>query len=92
MGGNHPGDQVTDCGRCRIGIRGTPTVGLILLSLTLFDPTKIVKIASAFQLTLFALACLAVIVMRESKIASYDPVFSSPLYPAVQILGILAPF
>ena len=50
------------------------------------------KIASAFQLTLFALACLAVIVMRESKIASYDPVFSSPLYPAVQILGILAPF
>ena len=30
--------------------------------------------------------------MRESKIASYDPVFSSPLYPAVQILGILAPF
>jgi APA family basic amino acid/polyamine antiporter len=82
----------------RIGSRGTPiigisfTVGLILLAVTVFDPIKIAKLASAFQLTLFALACLAVIVMRESKIASYDPVFSSPLYPAVQILGILAPF
>ena len=82
----------------RIGSRGTPiigisfTVGLILLAVTVFDPTKIAKLASAFQLTLFALACLAVIVMRESKIASYDPIFSSPLYPAVQILGILAPF
>jgi amino acid transporter/mannitol/fructose-specific phosphotransferase system IIA component (Ntr-type) len=82
----------------RIGSRGTPiigisfTVGLILFAVTVFDPTKIAKLASAFQLTLFALACLAVIVMRESKIASYDPTFSSPLYPAVQILGILAPF
>ena len=82
----------------RIGSRGTPiigisfTVGLILLAVTVFDPTKIAKLASAFQLTLFALACLAVIVMRESKIASYDPIFSTPLYPAVQILGILAPF
>ena len=82
----------------RIGSRGTPiigisfTVGLILLAVTVFDPTKIAKLASAFQLTLFALACLAVIVMRESKIEAYDPVFTSPLYPTVQIFGILAPF
>ena len=82
----------------RIGSRGTPiigisfTVGLILLAVTVFDPTKIAKLASAFQLTLFALACLAVIVMRESRIEAYDPVFTSPLYPTVQIFGILAPF
>ncbi|GMR12539.1 MAG: amino acid permease [Gemmatimonadota bacterium] len=81
-----------------IGGRGTPTVGiavtvgLILLSVTLFDPTKIAKLASAFLLTTFALACLAVIVMRESRIESYDPGYRSPFYPGLQILGILASF
>ena len=81
----------------RIGQRGTPTVGLavtvglIVLSVTLFDPTKIAKLASAFKLVVFALACLAVIVMRESRIGAYDPSYRSPFYPAVQIVGILAP-
>lgn len=82
----------------RIGTRGTPIVGiastvlLIVLSVTLFDPTKIAKLASAFKLVMFALACLAVIVMRESRIDSYDPGYRSPFYPGMQILGILAPF
>ena len=81
-----------------VGRRGTPTVGiavtvgLILLSVMLFDPTGIAKLASAFQMLMFALACLAVIVMRESRIAAYDPGYRSPLYPAIQILGILGPF
>jgi len=81
-----------------IGSRGTPTVGilvtvgLVILSVTLFDPTKIAKLASAFMLVMFALACLAVIVMRESLIASYDPGYRSALYPGMQILGILGPF
>jgi len=79
----------------QIGSRGTPTlgivttVGLILLSVTLFDPSGIAKLASAFKLVMFAFACLAVIVMRESRIESYDPGFRSPLYPGIQILGIL---
>ncbi|MDE0898688.1 MAG: amino acid permease [Longimicrobiales bacterium] len=82
----------------RVGKRGTPTVGivttvaLIILFVTIFDPTKIAKLASAFQLVMFALACLAVIVMRESRIESYDPGYRSPLYPGIQILGILMPF
>jgi len=82
----------------RIGAHGTPTlgiavtVGMILLCVTLFDPTKIAKLASAFMLVMFALACLAVVVMRESGIESYDPRFRSPLYPGVQILGILGSF
>jgi basic amino acid/polyamine antiporter, APA family len=82
----------------RLGRTGTPavgiavTVGLILLSATLFDPTKIAKLASAFKLVMFAFACLAVIVMRESRIESYDPGFRSPLYPGIQIVGVLGPF
>jgi amino acid transporter/mannitol/fructose-specific phosphotransferase system IIA component (Ntr-type) len=82
----------------RVGSLGTPavaigaTVVLILISVTVFDPTKIAKLASAFQLVMFALACVAVIVMRESGIESYDPGYRSPLYPAAHILGVLAPF
>ncbi|MFQ5866026.1 MAG: amino acid permease [bacterium] len=68
------------------------TIGLIIVCLTLFDPTKIAKLASAFQLLLFALSCLAVIIMRESQIESYDPGYRSPLYPWMQIIGVIAPF
>jgi len=67
------------------------TVALIVVFLLVFDPTKIAKLASAFQLMLFALICLAVIVMRESRIESYDPGYRSPLYPWMQILGLVAP-
>lgn len=68
------------------------TVALIVFFLTAFDPTKIAKLASAFQLLLFAFTCVAVIIMRESRIDSYDPGYRSPLYPWMQIFGIIAPF
>ncbi len=55
--------------------------------LVLLDVEKIAKLASAFQLLIFALVCLAVIVMRESRIESYDPGYRSPGYPWMQIFG-----
>jgi len=81
----------------KVGKRGTPTISIIvtvaaiLFFLLVLDPTRIAKLASAFQLVMFALLCLAVIVMRESKIESYDPGFHSPFYPWMQILGIFGP-
>lgn len=83
---------------CKLSKNNTPkysiyiTVVLILLCLTFLNPIKITKLASAFQLLLFALSCLAVIIMRESKIESYDPGFRTPLYPWLQIFGVIAPF
>jgi amino acid transporter/mannitol/fructose-specific phosphotransferase system IIA component (Ntr-type) len=68
------------------------TVGTIVVILLLLDPTGIAKLASAFQLMVFALICLAVIIIRESKIEAYDPGFKSPLYPWMQISGIVLPF
>jgi len=68
------------------------TVALILVFVVLFDATRIAKLAGAFQLTMFALSCLAVIVMRESRIESYDPRYRSPFYPWLHILGVLTPF
>jgi len=81
----------------RVGHRGTPTVGIaatvamIVFCVTAFDPTGIAKLASAFKLVMFGLGCIAVVVMRESGIASYDPGYRSPFYPGMQIIGILAP-
>ena len=82
----------------RIQGKGAPiyaiyaTVGLILMFVVVFDASGIAKLAGAFQLMMFGLSCLAVIVMRESRIESYDPRFRSPFYPWLHILGVLAPF
>ena len=42
-----------------------------------------------FWVVLFGLICIAVIVMRESRIDTYKPGFKAPLYPWLQIAGIV---
>lgn len=80
-----------------LGRWGTPTrsivitVAAIIVYITVLDPIKIAKLASAFQLLMFAMLCLAVIVMRESGIQSYDPGYRSPWYPWLHIVGFIAP-
>ncbi|MAT40167.1 MAG: amino acid permease [Ectothiorhodospiraceae bacterium] len=64
------------------------TVVSIIAVLLLFDAAAIAKLAGAFQLLVFAMACLAVIIMRESHIDAYDPGYKSPLYPWVHWFGI----
>ena len=82
----------------RIGKYGTPTIAIMttvfamIAVLVLFDVTSVAKLASAFQLLLFGLACVAVIVMRESKIPTYKPGYKAPFYPWLQITGILISF
>lgn len=76
--------------------KGTPIFGiiisasLIVLVILFLDPLKIAKLASAFQLLVFALICFAVIVMRETKLDSYDPGYKVPFYPCLQIIGSAA--
>ena len=65
------------------------TTATIILTILFLDPLKIAKLAGAFQLLVFALTNLALIVMRESHIESYDPGYKSPLYPWMQIFGII---
>jgi amino acid transporter/mannitol/fructose-specific phosphotransferase system IIA component (Ntr-type) len=67
------------------------TVSVIVLIISFLNPIKIAKLASAFQLLMFGLVCLAVIIIRESRIDSYDPGFKSPFYPWMQITGIIIP-
>ena len=79
------------------GQRGTPvlsivlTVVLLVLMLLLLDVEGVAKAASALQLLIFGLINLAVIVMRESGLHSYDPGFKSPLYPWPQLVGVFVP-
>ncbi len=79
----------------KISQNGTPVYALALtvlavtVVLVLLDPIRIVKLASAFQLFVFAIVCFSVIVMRESRIESYDPGYKSPFYPWMQFAGIL---
>ncbi|HUF11546.1 MAG TPA: amino acid permease [Longimicrobiales bacterium] len=76
---------------------GTPSAGIIVTSgamilfLVLVDIEGIAKLASAFQLLLFSMLNLTVVIMRQSGIDSYDPGYRSPLYPGMQIFGMLGP-
>ena len=90
-------DHLIPAGFSRLTQRNIPvygiavTVGLIIFLVLYFDIASIAKLASAFQLLMFTLICLAVVVMRESRIEAYDPGFRSPLYPWMQIFGVFAP-
>lgn len=90
-------DQLVPAGFARLGKFGTPTWGIvgtsaaIALCVVIFDVGTVAKLASAFQLLLFSLVNLCVIVMRESRLEYYRPGFKSPLYPWVQIAGIVFP-
>ena len=65
------------------------TSSLMAVAILTLSEGNIAKLASAFQLVAFALVCVAVIVMRESRITSYDPRYRSPLYPWMQIAGVV---
>ncbi|MFC7204048.1 universal stress protein [Haloferax namakaokahaiae] len=71
---------------------GTPSTsitvtGVVLLLLIAFFPIlDIAKLASAFQILVFVLVNLAVIAFREGNV-EYEPSFTSPLYPWVQLFG-----
>lgn len=55
------------------------------------DVAALAKLASAIQLILFGLLCFAIIIMRESELEYYNPGFRSPLYPWMQIAGMIIP-
>ena len=73
----------------------TPVTSIIITSLFMItvivflDLENLVKVASTMMLILFTLVNVSVILMRESKISSYKPSFRAPLYPWIQIFGII---
>ncbi len=80
----------------RVGSRSTPipavllTGGVLVALIAVFPIIELAKLASAFQLLVFALVNFAVIAFRESHVDWYRPSFRSPFYPWMQIAGIAA--
>jgi len=74
--------------------RGTPHWAICLTAAfivaVLFLPVDIfIKSAAAMNIILFIMEMLALVILRESRLATYQPVFRSPFYPWLQIAGIL---
>lgn len=64
--------------------------GFFMIAVVLFLKLElVVKVASSILILLYMFANLSLILFRESKIISYQPKFRAPLYPYLQILGIL---
>ncbi len=88
-------DQLLPAPLSRVNARfGTPHVaigvtgGVILLSL-LLDLGMLVAAASTVLILANILSCLAVIILRESGVQNYRPAFRAPLYPWLQIGGMM---
>jgi APA family basic amino acid/polyamine antiporter len=63
--------------------------GALLLLLIAFVPVvELAKLASAFQILVFSIINVALIAFREADLQSYQPDFTSPGYPYVQLLGL----
>lgn len=73
----------------------TPTTaitltGSVMLVLIAFVPIlEIAKLASAFQILVFVLINIALMAFRNADLDEYNPSFESPLYPTIQIVGIV---
>ncbi|MBD3263830.1 MAG: amino acid permease [Candidatus Omnitrophica bacterium] len=74
----------------------TPYVAILLtglfmvLAIMFLRLELLVKVASSLLIILFIFANLTVIMFRESNIYSYRPKYRSPLYPFMQVFGILS--
>jgi len=65
------------------------TGSFMVLAILCLKLEMLVKVASSVLILLYIFANLTLILFRESKILSYRPKFHAPLYPYLQILGIL---
>ena len=74
---------------------GTPanavalTGALLLLLVTFFPIQTVASFGSAFQILVFILLNIALVGFREGAVAEYKPVFKAPLYPWLQLFGII---
>lgn len=67
------------------------TSGFMIFSIIFLSLGNLVKTASTMMILLFIFVNISVIIMRESRIQSYRPSFKAPLYPWIQIVGVVIP-
>lgn len=62
-------------------------IATVLLTL---DVVKIAKLASAFMILIYMVENICVVVLRETRPQWYRPGYKAPMYPLLQILGIIS--
>ncbi len=62
--------------------------GIMVLASLFLNLETIIKAASSVLILTYIFSCLANIIMRESRLQNYQPRFTAPLYPWIQIAGI----
>lgn len=72
----------------------SPVVAIIITTAAVFgflllELTTLVKLGSIVILTLYILTNMAVIILREGHVQNYRPSFCVPLYPWMNIIGII---
>ena len=78
--------------------RLTPVVAILFtgflmaLVILFLDVVKIAKLASAFMVMMFIAVNFCVIILRETSAQWYKPTYKSPLYPFLQVFGIVSGF
>ncbi len=65
------------------------TGAFMIASILFLGLEVLVETASLFLILMYILVNVALIIMRESKIPNYQPKFRAPLYPWLQIMGII---
>ena len=68
------------------------TGGLLLVLIAFVPVVELAKLASAFQILVFAIVNIALVAFRESDADFYQPEFTAPGYPFVQVVGVLGGF
>ena len=65
------------------------TAGLMAVAILTLDVYSLAKLASAMMIAGFVAVNLVVIALRESATQWYQPSWRSPLYPLVQVAGVI---
>ncbi len=73
---------------------GTPhnallVTGVVIVVALLLRLEILIEAASVVLILTNILACVSVIILRESRLQNYQPKFRAPLYPWLQIAGLL---
>ncbi len=88
-------DELVPTALARVDRRGIPrravlfTAAFMAAAIVALPLELFVKAASAMLILLLMLEVLAVVVMRESRVPTYRPTWRAPLYPWVQVAGLI---
>ncbi len=63
--------------------------GVFMIVAVFLKLDVLVKAASTVLILTYTFSCLSIIVLRESRLQNYQPRFRAPLYPWIQIIGVV---